>query len=48
MPSSTTVIATNRARIGVSDCGQIMGKSTEAGLASVEPEDTMNIWLSVC
>lgn len=38
MSSPTTVIETNRARLGVSDCGQIMGKSTEAGLASVEPE----------
>jgi hypothetical protein len=38
MPSPTTVIDANRARVGVSDCGQIMGKDTEAGLASREPE----------
>lgn len=38
MPSPTTVVTGSRAKWGVSDCGQLMGKPTEAGLASVEPE----------
>lgn len=38
MPSPTTVVTGPRAHWGVSDCGQLMGKTTEAGLASVEPE----------
>lgn len=38
MPSPTTVINSVRANWGVSDCGQLMGKPTEAGIASVEPE----------
>lgn len=38
MPSPTTVITGPRAHWGVSDCGQLMGATTEAGIASVEPE----------
>lgn len=38
MPSPTTVVTGIRAKFGVSDCGQIMGQPTEAGLASLEPE----------
>jgi hypothetical protein len=38
MPSPTTVINGVRAHGGVSDCGQLMGQPTEAGLASIEPE----------
>jgi len=40
MSSPTTVITGNRAIWGVSDCGQVMGQPTEAGLASIEPEGT--------
>jgi hypothetical protein len=38
MPSPTTVVSGPRATWGVSDCGQLMGQPTEAGLASIEPE----------
>ncbi len=38
MPSPTTVVTGIRAKWGVSDCGQLMGNPTEAGLASIEPE----------
>lgn len=38
MTSPTTVVTGTRAKWGVSDCGQLMGTDTEAGLASVEPE----------
>jgi len=38
MSSPTTVVSGPRAKWGVSDCGQLMGKTTEAGIASVEPE----------
>jgi hypothetical protein len=38
MPSPTNVVSGSRALWGVSDCGQLMGQPTEAGLASVEPE----------
>jgi hypothetical protein len=38
MASPTTVVTGPRARWGVSDCGQLMGKEDQAGLASVEPE----------
>jgi hypothetical protein len=34
----STVLNLNRINCGVSDCGQIMGKTNEAGLASREPE----------
>jgi hypothetical protein len=40
MPSPTTVVNGIRANFGVSDCGQLMGKPTEAALASIEPEGT--------
>jgi hypothetical protein len=40
MVSPTTVVNGSRASWGVSDCGQVMGQPTEAGLASVEPEGT--------
>ena len=40
MPSPTTVVSGIGARWGVSDCGQVMGTTTEAGLASLEPEGT--------
>jgi hypothetical protein len=36
--SPTTVVSGNRALWGVSDCGQVMGQPSEAGLASVELE----------
>lgn len=38
MPSPTTVVSGSRANFGVSDCGQLMGQPSEAGLASIEPE----------
>ncbi len=38
MSSPTTLVKGPRAYWGVSDCGQLMGKVTEAGIASVEPE----------
>jgi hypothetical protein len=38
MASPTTVIKGIRAYFGISDCGQLMGQPTEAGLSSVEPE----------
>jgi hypothetical protein len=38
MPSPTTVVSGARATWGVSDCGQLMGQPTEAGLTSLEPE----------
>ena len=38
MPSPTNVVVGPRALWGVSDCGQLMGQTTEAGIASVEPE----------
>ncbi len=38
MASPTTVVAGTRAHWGVSDCGQLMGNASEAGIASVEPE----------
>ena len=38
MSSPTTVVKGIRAHWGVSDCGQLMGKDSEAGIASVEPE----------
>lgn len=38
MPSTTTVVNGPRAHWGVSDCGQLMGNTSEAGIASVEPE----------
>lgn len=38
MVSPTTVVNGIRGRWGVSDCGQLMGQLSEAGLASVEPE----------
>ena len=38
MTSPTTVVSGPRATWGVSDCGQLMGQPTEAGLASIEPE----------
>lgn len=38
MPSPTTVVNGPRAHWGVSDCGQLMGAVSEAGIASVEPE----------
>jgi len=38
MPSPTTVVTGLRAKWGVSNCGQLMGTTAEAGLASVEPE----------
>src|SRR5436190_4449263 len=38
MSSPTTVVTGTRAKFGVSDCGQLMGAATEAGLASIEPE----------
>jgi hypothetical protein len=38
MPSPTTVVTGLRALWGVSDCGQLMGQPSEAGLASIEPE----------
>jgi hypothetical protein len=38
MTSPTTVVTGLRAKWGVSDCGQLMGTATEAGLASIEPE----------
>lgn len=38
MPSPTTVITGIRAKWGVSDCGQLMGQESEAGIASFEPE----------
>lgn len=38
MSSPTTVVKALRAHWGVSDCGQLMGKVSEAGIASVEPE----------
>lgn len=40
MPSPTTVVNGIRANWGVSDCGQLMGTTAEAGLASIEPEGT--------
>src|SRR6266576_3344740 len=36
--SPTTVVTGLRAKWGVSDCGQLMGAPSEAGLASIEPE----------
>ena len=38
MVSPTTVVSGPRASWGVSDCGQVMGQPTEAGIASLEPE----------
>lgn len=38
MPSPTNVVDGNRARFGVSDCGQLMGQPNEAGIANKEPE----------
>jgi hypothetical protein len=38
MPSPTTVVTGSRAIFGISDGGQLMGSSAEAGIASVEPE----------
>jgi len=38
MPSPTTVVTGTRAQWGISDCGQLMGQPSEAGLASIEPE----------
>jgi hypothetical protein len=38
MPSPTTVINGLRANWGISDCGQLMGQPSEAGIASIEPE----------
>lgn len=38
MPSPTTVVTGIRAKWGVSDCGQLMGTTSQAGLASIEPE----------
>jgi hypothetical protein len=38
MPSPTTVVTGIRATWGVSDCGQLMGTTAQAGLASLEPE----------
>ncbi len=38
MPSPTTVVTGPRAKWGVSNCGQLMGTPTEAGLASIESE----------
>ena len=38
MTSPTTVVTGLRAKWGVSNCGQLMGTPTEAGLASIEPE----------
>jgi hypothetical protein len=40
MASPTHVVNGSRAIWGISDCGQLMGQQTEAGLASVEPEGT--------
>lgn len=40
MPSTTTVVNGARAQWGVSDCGQLMGREPNVGLASVEPEGT--------
>lgn len=36
----SSVVTGNTTIFGVSDCGQVMGKPTEAGLASREPEGT--------
>jgi hypothetical protein len=38
MASPTNVVNGSRALFGISDCGQLMGQQTEAGLASIEPE----------
>jgi hypothetical protein len=38
MASPTSVVNGPRAIWGISDCGQLMGQPSEAGLASVEPE----------
>ena len=40
MPSNTDVINGIRINVGVSDCGQLMGKTTENALLSHEPEGT--------
>jgi hypothetical protein len=40
MSSPTSVVTGLRAKWGVSNCGQLMGKEDEAGLASIEPEGT--------
>jgi hypothetical protein len=40
MASPTTVYNGIRAKWGVSDCGNLIGKTSEAGLASKEPEGT--------